>query len=203
MTGRSRFHTAVLAVLILILMASAAGCAVSSAFRRTGDGRIEYTVGEGDSKEIWTWERTGSTAQITYNSKLFASVQSGLARITLPDGLRSAEVTLDGKGTPVSVKTAWGVALTQADYTLMNTAFYVNNEAGGLGSSSPLGWVIFLIIVIIAGVLLFVYAGSLVNSWKLGGIFGGTDTAKSLLIVKAAGIFVVIVGVLILLVVIF
>lgn len=199
MMGRSRLFAAMLAVLMIILMAFSAGCTVTDAFKRTQDGRVEYTEGN----NLWKWERSGSTAQITLNDKLFAVVQSGLARVTLPDTVRSVEVTLDSSGTPVSVKTAWGVVLTQEDYATMNTAFFVNTKAGGQSGSGPLGWVIFMLIVIIAGVLLFVYAGSLVNSWKLGGIFGGNDTAKSLLIVKAIGVVVALLGVILLLVIIF
>ena len=196
MTGRSRLFAAVLAMLMIVMMA---GCTVTDTFKRTQDGRVTYTEGN----NTWKWERSGGVTQITLNDKLFAVLQNGQARVTLPDTVRTVEVTLDNAGNPVSVKTAWGVVLTQADYATMNTAFFVNTNAGGQTSSGSVGWVIFLLIVVIAGVLLFVYAGSLVNSWKLGGIFGGNDTAKSLLIVRAIGVAVVVLGVILLLVVIF
>ena len=66
-----------------------------------------------------------------------------------------------------------------------------------------MGWVVLMLIVVIAGVLLFLYAGRLVNSWKLGGIFSGHDTAKSLLLFKAIGAVLAVIGLLILLAIIF
>lgn len=199
MTGRSRVLAAMLAALMIMIMAVAAGCASGrNVFKRAQDGRLEYTEGS----DVWKWDRKGNTAQILLNDKLFAVLQNSVAHVSLPDG-RSLDVTVDGNGAPVSVKAAWGLALSQSDYKLMSTAFFVNNEAGNQGQPSSLGLVILLLIVAVAGVLLFIYAGSLVNSWKLGGIFGGNDTAKSLLIVKASGIFLVAVGVILLLIVIF
>jgi hypothetical protein len=200
MTRRSRLLAAILAVLTILIMVAAAGCASGqNLFTRMKDGRLEHTEGAND----WIWNDNNGTVQITLNDKLFAVIAGGRAQISLPPDGRSVDVTTGSSGEPISVKAAWGVLLSQSDYALMNEAFNVNKLAGGQGHSGSLGWVIFLLLVIIVGVLLFVYAGRLVNSWKLGGIFSGRDTAKSLLLFKALGILVIVVGVIILLAVIF
>jgi hypothetical protein len=197
MAKRSRLLTAILAVLVIVVSVAVSGC-TQNGLTRTKDGKYEYTEGN----DVWTWDQKGATAQITLNNKLFAVIQNGVAEVSLQDG-RSAEVVIDSNKAPQSIKVAWGVLLTQKDYTQMNSAFSVNKSAGGQGPTGSLGGVIFLLILIVAGLLLFFYAGTLVDSWKLGGIFSGKDTAKSLLIVKAIGIFVVVVAAIILLAIIF
>lgn len=199
MAGRSRLWTVMLAVMILFVAVAAGGCAVGrNPFTRMADGGMKYTEGD----DVWVWDRAGGIVQITLNDKLFAVLQRGSARISLPDG-RTLDVLLDGNGEPMSAKVSWGVALSQQDYTQMNTAFYVNRTAGGQKVDGTAGWVILSLLLIVAGVLIFFYSGSLVNSAKRGGIFSGFDTARSLLIFRAAGILMTVIGLIILLVVIF
>ena len=199
MTHRSRF-AAILAVLIVAVSFATSACTGgNSIFKRTNDGGYEYTEGT----DVWTWDQKGSAAQVMLNGKLFADIQNSVAKVSLPDG-RSLDVLLDSGRSPVGItRMAWDMPVDQMDYKLMNTAFYVNRLATGQNPGSPIGWVIFLLIVILAGVLLFIYAGSLVNSWKLGGIFSGKDTARSLLVFKALGILLIVIGAIILLVVVF
>lgn len=189
MIHRSRI-AAILAALILLTALSSAGCAgVSNDYRQGSD--------------TWTWARKGNAVEIQLNGRLYTVIQSGIAKVYLPDG-RSLDVSLDREGSPVSVtRLAWEVSLTQQDYQQMSTAFNVYKEAVAQQPAGKVGWVVFLLVVILAGVLLFVYAGSLVNSWKLGGIFSGTDTARTLLLFKAVGILVIVVGAVILLAVLF
>ncbi len=188
MIHRSRI-AALLATLALFTVLSAAGCSGVS---------DKYPQGS----DMWTWARKGSAVEIQLNDRLYAVIQSGIAKVYLPDG-RSLDVSLDKNGSPVSItRMAWGVSVSQPDYQQMGIAFSVYKEAVAQHPGGKVGWVIFLLVVILAGVLLFVYAPSLVNSWKLGGIFSGKDTAKSLLLFRAAGIFVIIVGTVILLAVI-
>lgn len=200
MTGRSRYLSAMLAVLLIGFALAISGCANGQGafFSRMEDGRLQHMEGS----DVWIWDRKGGTAQITLNDKLFAVIQNGMAQFALSEG-RSVDVVTDGNGTPLSVRAAYNTILDHSDYDLMNVAFGVHKKAGGQAQPSSLGWVIFLLIIIIAGVLLFLYAGRLVNSWKLGGIFNGHDTAKSLLLFKAAGALLAIIGFIILLTVIF
>jgi hypothetical protein len=189
MIHRSRI-AAILAALILFTALSAAGCA---------DVSNNYPDGSG----TWTWARKGSAIEIQLNDKLYAEIQSGLAKVYLPDG-RSLDVSLDKNGSPVSItRLTWEVSVSQQDYQQMSVAFNVYKQAIAQHPGSKVGWVVFLLVVILAGVLLFVYAPSLVNSWKLGGIFSGNDTARSLLLFKAVGILVIVVGAVILLAIIF
>jgi hypothetical protein len=190
MTCRSRFAAILLAALIVFISIAASGC--------TGG---PYQITEGS--DVWTLAHKGSSTEVMLNSKLYAVMQNGTANVFLPDG-RSLDVSFDNSGSPVSItRMAWEVQLSQQDYAQMNTAFYVFRQSAGQSAQGSLGWVIFLLIVIVAGVLLFIYAGTLVNSWKLGGIFSGNDTARSLLIFKAIGILLIVIGTIILLAVIF
>ena len=202
MTGRSRALSAMIAVLILAVTVFASGCTggISNLSRLDGGG---YKYTEGDS--VWTWERSGNAEQLTLNDMLITVIQGGHAQFTLTSG-QKLDVTLDNTGTPATVKMSYGTIVGQNDYTQMNKALSVRDrilqEVGGANTGS-LGAVVVLLLVIAAGVLLFLYSGRLVNSWKLGGIFSGHDTAKSLLIFKAIGILVAVVGAIILLVVVF
>jgi hypothetical protein len=199
MTRRSRLLATILAVLVVLIAVAASGCANGqNVFKRTQDGRLEYKEGS----DVWTWDHKGSSTQITLNDKLFAVLQNRAAQVSLPNG-NAIDVTMDNSGAPTAIKAAWGVVLTQQDYTQMNTAFSIQKMAGVQGPSGSFGWAIFLLLLIVGGVFLFIYAGSLVNSAKVGGIFNGTDTAKTLLIFRAGGIFVVVVSAIILLAVIF
>jgi hypothetical protein len=189
MTRRSRL-AAILAVLLLILPFVTAGCTSNP---------VQYN----DGNDVWKWSHRGNASEIILNDKLYAVIQSGIAKVYLPDG-RSLDISLDKNGAPVSItRMSWEVQLSQQDYQQMNTAFYMYRQATAERPQGSLGWVILLLVLILAGVLLFIYAGSLVNSWKLGGIFSGTDTARSLLLFKAIGIVVIVVGAIILLAVIF
>lgn len=190
MTGRSRLFTVLLAVLILTITFTAAGCVPS---------RQEHPIGS----DVWIWEHKGNADQITLNEKLFAVIQNGAAQISLPPDGRAVTVALDKDGEPATIRATWGITITHEDYSLMSAAFSVYKSYHGQGQTGSGGWVILLLIVVAAGLLLFLYAGRLVNSWKLGGIFGGHDTAKSLLLFKAIGILLMIVGGIVLLVVIF
>lgn len=191
-----------IAVLMIVVTMVFAGCTVGpSNLSRLDNGGIKIT--EGNS--IWVWERSGNSERLTLNDMLVAVIQGGHAQFTLSGG-QKLDVTLDNTGMPATIKMSWGTMVSQDDYAQMNKYLsvreYARQEAGGAQVGS-LGWVILLLLVIIAGVLLFLYAGRLVNSWKLGGIFSGHDTAKSLLIFKAIGILVAVVGLIILLAVIF
>lgn len=199
MTGRSRLLTAILAVLIVAVSVAAYGCAARpDAFTRMDDGRLKVVEGS----DVWIVDNRASPERITLNDKPFAQISNGIAQIALSES-RSLDVVLDGNGKPLSIRAAWNTKLEPQDYALMNEAFRVHDDVGTKNQTGSLGWVIFLLLVIIAGVLLFIYAGRLVNSWKLGGIFSGHDTAKSLLIFKALGIFLIAIGVILLLTVIF
>lgn len=199
MTGRSRLLTAILAVLIVVISVAATGCATGpDALTRLEDGRFKYS--DGDS--VWILDNRRSPEQILLNDKLYAVLQNGLATITLPDG-RSIDVVMDGNGEPQSIRAHWNTVLEHHDYAQMNMVFSVHKMAGNQNQTGSLGWVIFLLLVIIVGIVLFIYAGQLVNSWKLGGIFNGHDTAKSLLVFKTLGILLMVIGVIILLAVIF
>lgn len=201
MTGRSKALTAVFAVLMIVVTVLFSGCSGGpSNLSRLDNGGIKIT--EGDS--VWIWQRSGNTEQLTLNDMLIAVVQGSHVQFTLTGG-QKLDVTLDN-GMPSTVKMSWRTNIGQDEYAQMDKALSVRDlalqEAGG-ASAGSLGWVILMLIVIIAGVLLFLYAGRLVNSWKLGGIFSSHDTAKSLLIFKAIGVLLVAIGVIILLVVIF
>jgi hypothetical protein len=182
---------ALLAVLMLFIMLALSGCTSSP-----------YQYNEGS--DVWTWSQKGSVSDVLLNGKIYAEFQNNISRIYLPDG-RSLNVTVNKDGTQGVVTMQWSVAttLTAQEYGQVNTAFSVYNAARSQKTGGSVGWVIFLLIVVLAGILLFIYAAPLVNSWKLGGIFSGNDTAKSLLIFKTLGILLIVVGAVILLAVIF
>ncbi len=202
MSKRSRALVGVIAVLVLAFAVLATGCTGRlSNLSKLENGGYKYT--EGDS--VWVWEKSGNAEQLTLNDTLITVIQGGHAQFSLTNG-QKLDVTLDNTGTPASVKMSYGTVVSQNDYAQMNKALSIRGrilqEVGGAQTGS-LGWVILLLIVIAAGVLLFLYAGRLVNSWKLGGIFSGHDTAKSLLLFKAIGAVIAVIGLLILLTVLF
>jgi hypothetical protein len=192
MTGRSKLFAALLAILMGLLIFSMAGCAnfPGQGLTRTKDGRLEYP----DGSNTWSWEKKSSIAQILLNGKQFAVVEKGQATISLPDG-RVVDVMLDNKSVPLSLKVSWGTVIAQADYDLMNTAFKVHTLAGGVPVSSPWGWVLVQLVLVVVGVLVAIYAGSIVDSGKTGGIFSSFNTAKALLIIRAIGVLIAIVSI--------
>lgn len=189
MKHRNRILPILLAALFVFSLAALSGCAQPLNHKEIGNHQ-------------WKWVNHSNSLEITYDDAPFATIKNNIAQVTLPNS-KVLTVTLDNSGNPVSVKLNWGVELSAEDYSLMNTAFTVSLTADTTGAPSSVGWAIFLLIVVIMGLLLFLYAGRLVNSWKLGGIFSGNDTAKSLLIVKALGIVIMALGTVILLFVIF
>ncbi len=202
MTRRSRALVVMIAVLVLAVTVFVTGCTGRlSNLSKMDNGGYKYT--EGDS--VWVWEKSGSAEQLTLNDALITVIQAGHAQFSLTNG-QKLDVTLDSTGTPATVKMSYGTVISQNDYTQMNKALSIRDrilqEVGGTQTGS-LGWVVLLLLLIAAGVLLFLYAGRLVNSWKLGGIFSGHDTAKSLLLFKAIGAVIAVIGLLILLTVIF
>ena len=198
MTGR-RLLAAVLAALWLGILLAASGCTAGpDSLKRTKDGGWQYTEGS----DVWAWSKTGGKAQLMLNGKTYAVIGGGQALISLTDG-RAIDVTLDRNSNPVSIKTAWGTQLNQSDYTSMNTAFKVNQMAGGVQVGGPWGWIIVTLLIILLGLLAQFKAGTIVDWAKGVGIFSSFDTAKSLLIVRAVSVLVVIVGFIGLLVAIF
>lgn len=192
MTSRTRTFAA-LAALIVLLTVVAAGCTNLQGFTRTADGKLSYP--QGDS--TWSWEKKGGAVLVGLNGKPFATLEHGVAAITLSDG-RTFDVVLTKSGAPATVRVPWGTTLAQTDYDLMTTAFKVNTLAGGIPTGAPWAGIVILVLLLVAGVLLAMFAGRVVDSAKGGGIFGGNDTAKSLLIFRAAGIIVALVSLIVL-----
>lgn len=192
MTSRTRIFAA-LAALILLVSILAAGCTNLQGFTRTADGKLSYPQGD----NTWTWEKKGATVLIGLNGKSFATLDHDVARVVLPDS-RSFDVVMTKNGDPSMVRLPWGTTLTQTDYDTLTMAFKVNTLAGGIPTDTPWGWILILVLILVAGVLLTLFAGRVVDSAKVGGIFSGTDTAKSLLIFRAAGIIVALLALVIL-----
>ncbi len=184
MTARKKAFAA-LAALIVLLSVIMAGCTNLQGFTRTADGKLSYP--EGDN--TWSWKKNGGAVHIELNGKPFATLERGVADITLPDN-RKLAVTLNKAGAPATVQVPWDTELRQADYDLVSSAFNVNTQAGGIPTGVSWGWVLVLALLLVAGVLLSLFAGRVVESAKGGGIFSGTDTAKSLLIFRAGGVAV-------------
>lgn len=202
MTGRSRALFVWIAVLLMVVTLAVSGCTGGlSNLSRMENGGYKYTEGG----NIWTWERSGNAEQLSLNDMMITVIQGGHAQFTLTNG-QKLDVTMDNTGTPATIKMSYGTVVSQDDYTQMNKVLSVRErilqEVGGAQTGS-VGLAIVLVLVIILGVLLFLYAGRLVSSWKLGGIFSGHDTAKSLLLFKAIGIVVAMIGLVIFLVVVF
>ena len=192
MTSRARIFAA-LAALILLVSILAAGCTNMQGFTRTADGKLSLPQGD----NTWTWEKNGGTVLIELNGKPFATLDRGVAKVTLTDS-RTFDVELAKGAEPAAVRVPWGTAVSQSDYDTMAMAFKVNTMAGGIPSDTPWGWILILALVLVAGVLLTLFAGRVVDSAKVGGIFSGTDTAKSLLVFRAAGIVVALLALVIL-----
>ena len=199
MTGR-RLLAAVLAALWLGILLAASGCTAGpDALKRTKDG-WQYT--DATSGEQWALSKVGGKAQLDLNGKTFAVITGSQVLFPFADG-RSIDATIDRNNNPVSIKVAWGTQLTQADYTNMNKAFVALQKGSNVPVDTSWGWIVVTLLIILLGLLAQFKAGTIVDWAKGVGIFSSFDTAKSLLIVRAVSVLIVIAAFIGLLVAIF